>query len=186
MTRARRPAAPQTEDACTSLGDGPPPASLAGRRHPGLQIRDCALAGADLANLHARGAMLHRDSFDGCRLTGATLTEGSLQDLAFADCRADLVAFAAARIDRVTFVDCDLREASFDEAHLRDVRFERCELAGSSFARTRLQRVELLGCDLERVQSVADLRGATMRWGDIVANAGALAAAAGIGVVEEG
>ena len=174
------------DDATTSLGDGPLPASLAGERLPGLQVRDCVVDGTDLANLHAREAILHRNAFRGCRMTGTTLTGASLQDAALIDCRADLVSLAGARIDRVTFTGCDLRETSFDEAQLRDVRFERCDLSRASFARARLQRVELLDCDLAQLRSIADLRGATMRWGDIVANAGALAAAAGIGLVEEG
>jgi uncharacterized protein YjbI with pentapeptide repeats len=161
-------------------------ATLAGARLPELHLRGCVVAGADLANVHALRGALHECAFENVRLTGALLTEASIRDVELAGCRADLVSFAAATLDRVVISDCDLREATFDEARLRDVRFERCDLSGTSFSSARLQRVELVDCDLTRTRSVADLRGAAMPWSDIVANAGALAQAAGIGVLGEG
>lgn len=185
VSRARPPAVPATEDAFSSVADDLPLTSLAGARVPDLHLRDQAIDGLDLANLHARGAGLFRSSFSGARLTGATLVQASLRDVAFSGCRMDLASLVAAKLERVTFSDCDLREVPFDEAHLRDVRFERCDLGGTSFSKARLQRVELVDCDLTRVRSVADLRGASMRWGDIIANAGPLAAAVGIAVLDE-
>ena len=159
-------------------------ASLAGARLADAALGDCVVDGADLANVHAPRAALQRCALRATRLTGATLSDGRLQDVALTECRADLVSFAGARLDRVLLADCDLREAVFDEAQLRDVRFERCVLAGASLHRVRLQRVELAGCDLTGLRSVADLRGAAMPWPDVVANAGALAEAAGIRVLD--
>jgi uncharacterized protein YjbI with pentapeptide repeats len=154
--------------------------TLGGSRLGDLHLGDAAVAGADLANLEAAKAALRRSGFDQARLTGATFTEASLRDVTFTGCRMDLLSLAAARLERVVFADCDLREASFAEAVLRDVRFERCDLGGADLARVRLQRVVLAGCRLEGIHSVGDLRGATMPWPDIVANAGLFAAAAGI------
>ena len=166
-----------------TLADSRITASMAQARLPGLYVRGCEITGSDLANLHAPQGALHRTTLERVRLTGAMFAEGSLQDVRLTECRLDLASLAAAKIERVVFTDCDLRETAFDEAHLRDVRFERCDLAGTSFSRARIERVELVGCDLERVRFVSDLRGATMPWQDSVANAGPLAAAAGIGVL---
>ena len=160
-------------------------ARLAGARLPELHLRGCVVAGADLANVHAERATLHRTEIRDARLTGATLAQGVLRDVTFGGCRADLVGLAGATLERVAFTDCDLHEASLDEAQLRDVRFERCVLDGASLHRVRLQRVELLDCDLSGVRSVGDLRGAAMRWGDVVANAGPLARAAGITILTD-
>ena len=154
--------------------------ALAASRLPDLHLADAVVTGADLANLHAPAAALRRVCFDQARLTGATLTEASLRDVTLTGCRIDLASLAAARLERVVFTDCDLREASFGEAVLRDVRFERCDLGGAELARVRLQRVVLRGCRLEEIRSVGDLRGASMPWPDIVANAGLFAAAVGI------
>jgi uncharacterized protein YjbI with pentapeptide repeats len=162
-----------------TVAEGRVRGTLAGARLPDLHLSDVAVAAADLANLRAPKAALRRVAVDQARLTGATLTDASLRDIAFTGCRMDLASLAAARLERVVFADCDLRETSFGEAILRDVRFERCDLGGAEFGRVRLQRVELAGCRLEGIRSVGDLRGASMPWPDIVANAGLFAAAAG-------
>lgn len=168
-----------------TLAEGRVRGSLAGARLPDLHLSDVAVAAADLANLHAPKAALRRVAVDQARLTGATLTEASLQDVVFTGCRMDLASLATARLERVVFTDCDLREASLGEAILRDVRFERCDLGGAELDRMRLQRVELAGCRLEGIRSVSDLRGASMPWPDIVANAGVFAAALGVRAAED-
>ena len=157
---------------------------LAGAELRDLHLGDVIVTGADLANLKAKAAAIRRSSIDQARLTGAELSEASLRDVTFSGCRIDLASHAAARLERVVFADCDLRETSFGEAVLRDVRFERCDLGGAELSRVRLQRVVLAGCRLEGVNAVGDLRGATMPWPDIVANAGLFAAAAGIRALE--
>ena len=157
---------------------------LAGSRLADLHLGDTAVAGADLANVHAPKAALRRSVLDGVRLTGADLSDASLTDVSLSGCRIDLASLAAARLERVVFADCDLRESSFAEAVLRDVRFERCDLGGAELARVRLQRVELRGCRLEGVNAVENLRGATMPWEDIVGNAGLFAAAVGVRAAE--
>lgn len=168
-----------------TLEEGRVRGSLAGARLPDLHLRDVALAGTDLANLHAPKAALRRVAVDQARLTGAELTEASLSDVALTGCRIDLASLAAARLERVVFTDCDLRETSLAEAVLRDVRFERCDLGGAELARVRLQRVELRGCRLDGVNAVENLRGAAMPWEDIVGNAGLFAAAVGVRVADD-
>lgn len=119
------------------------------------------------------------------RLTGAQLPEGTLMDVTFADCRADLVSFRFAKLERVVFRDCRLEEADFGGAHLESVTFERCPLVRGSFSGAKVKEVELRGCDLESVSGAAGLRGAAMPFGDTLANVLVLAAAAGIRVLDE-
>ena len=59
----------------------------------------------------------------------------------------------------------------------------RCDLSRAALSNSTLQRVELRGCTLDGIQSVTDLRGASMPWPDILDNAGVLAAALGIALV---
>jgi uncharacterized protein YjbI with pentapeptide repeats len=158
--------------------------ALAGTRLHDVHVLDTVLEGADLANADLRTGALHRVLLQACRGTGASLAETSLRDVAFVDGRFDLADFAAARLDRVTFTGCDLHDTTFEQAQLRDVRFERCDLTGATLGQMRLQRVELSGCTLRAVRSLSDLRGAVMPWPDLVDNAGELAAALGIGVLE--
>jgi uncharacterized protein YjbI with pentapeptide repeats len=158
---------------------------LGGARLAGLHLRDAEVHEADLANADLRGAGLNDVTVRGGRLTGVRLQEASLRDVTFVDCRADLLVLASARLQRVCFTGCDLREATFEDCALQDICFTACDLSGATFTRARLQRVELVGCTLDGVRSLADLRGAAMPWPDVVANAGALAAALGIEVLHE-
>ncbi len=93
---------------------------------------------------------------------------------------------AQAKLERVVFAGCVLQDATFEQAQLRDVRFEHCDLTGATLGQVRLERVELAGCALQDVRSVTDLRGAAMPWPDLVEHAGTLAAALGIGVLDDG
>lgn len=160
-------------------------AALTGAILRDAHFRDCVFHTADLANADLRGAAFHRCTITDARLTGAALPETSLQDVTFTGCRLDLMTLADARIERVELVDCTLTETAFDGAQIRDVKFERCELAGTSFPRAQIARTHIFGCDLTRVRGIADLRGATMRWPDVVDNAAAFAAAAGIRILVE-
>jgi uncharacterized protein YjbI with pentapeptide repeats len=159
--------------------------SLAGARLPDLHLHDAEAAGADLANVDLRGAHLSRLTLRHCRITGAQLVEATLKDVTLIDCRLDFAVLGLARLDRVVLRGCDLREASLEQAQLRDVRLERCDLSRAMLGQARLQRVELDGCRLDGLRSVADLRGASMPWPDVVASAGAFATALGIVVQDD-
>ena len=50
----------------------------------------------ELANLRAPKAALRRVAVEQARLTGADLSEASLSDVTFGDCRIDLASLAAA------------------------------------------------------------------------------------------
>jgi uncharacterized protein YjbI with pentapeptide repeats len=157
--------------------------SLAGARLHSLHALDVAIAGSDLANADLRGGAVTRATVTQSRLTGAQLLETSLRDVTLDGCRLDFSVLAGARIERVLFRDCDLREVTLEQAQLRDVRFERCDLSGAALGQARLQRVEFDDCRLDGVREIGDLRGARMPLSDIVAHAGAFAAALGIGVI---
>jgi uncharacterized protein YjbI with pentapeptide repeats len=159
--------------------------SLAGAHLHDVHLHDCELDGADLANLDLRGGALARLTLRNCRLTGAQLIESSIRDVTFVDCRLDFAVLALSRLDRVTLRGCELREASLEQTQMRDVRFERCDLSRAMFGQAQLLRVELDGCRLDGLRSIADLRGAAMPWPDVVAGAGAFAAALGITVLED-
>ncbi len=152
---------------------------LAEGRWSDLRLRSCSLANAAIRRTEVRRAVL-----EGCRATGCSLAESTLTDVAFDDCRIDLASFRFATLERVVFRDCRLEEADFYEARLRSVLFERCRLVDATLAGVTLSRVELRGCELDGVRGAESLRGARMPWPDVVAGAGAFAAALGIVVVD--
>ena len=149
------------------------------------ELIDVTVAGADWANSRpVRGLEARRAELRGCRFTGAELAGARVTDVAFDDCRLDLVNLRFAALERVVFRDCDMSECDLYEASLKDVLFERCRLREATFSSATLKRVELRGCDLAGLLGVEALRGARMPWNDVLENAPLFATAAGIEIVD--
>jgi uncharacterized protein YjbI with pentapeptide repeats len=83
------------------------------------------------------------------------------------------------------FEGCNLAQADFGNALLRKVRFEYCDLTEAELEGLRIDGCDLHACTLDGASSLERLRGATMPWPDVVANAAALAHALGIRVLTE-
>jgi uncharacterized protein YjbI with pentapeptide repeats len=160
-------------------------ADLSGSRLRGLRLADVVVQRGNLANLVAPELSLRRVAVSGTRLTGAQWTGGNITDARFVECRIDLATFAGTTFERAAFEDCRLTQADFQEALLRSVRFDRCDLTGVDFTGLRVDRCELRGCTLEDAAALERLRGAAMPWDDVLGNAGVLAAALGIRVLDD-
>lgn len=150
-----------------------------------FSLLDCRLDRCDLAGLVAREASWARVLVTGSRLTGADLAGARLQDVAFRDCRMDLASLAGARLERVSFEGCNLREADLGEARLHDVRLAGCDLSGAMVADADCSRVELRDGSYEDLRGISGLKGCSLAWPDLMALAPALAAAAGMRVLED-
>jgi uncharacterized protein YjbI with pentapeptide repeats len=87
-------------------------------------------------------------------MTGLRASGSHLSDVAIEDCRLDLAVFAEATIEHTRIVRCDLRGSSWQAADLRAVSFED--------------------------RDAAELRGISMPWEDVVANAALFATPCGI------
>jgi uncharacterized protein YjbI with pentapeptide repeats len=70
-------------------------------------------------------------------------------------------------------------------ADLRGARFERCDLTEVELRDARLEGAVFDGCRLADVRGATALRGARMRWEDVVGLAGAFAGELGIGLLED-
>jgi uncharacterized protein YjbI with pentapeptide repeats len=149
-------------------------------------VVDARIENADYANARFVRSSLRRVELHLCRLTGAELAEASWQDVTVSDCRLDLTGLRHSMLERVVFRDCILDEAEFAGARLKDVHFERCRLRLATFAGATSARLQLEGCDLEGLDGIDVLRGARMRWDDVVQNAPLFARALGIELVEPG
>ncbi len=157
--------------------EGPPVTELG-------DLLDVVMEDTDWANTVQLRPSWRRVELRRVRLTGAQLAEATLIDVTFADCRIDLASFRFARLERVAFRDCRLEEAEFGGARLKDVVFERCDLRAADFSAVKGAQVDLLGCRLDGLRGVDALRGARMRWADVVENAALFAAALEIETVD--
>ena len=157
---------------------------LSGARISGFRLTDVVVERGNLANLAAPEPSLRRVAVTGARLTGVQWTRGTIADAVFRDCRIDLATFAGTTFERTTFDGCLLAQADFREALLRSVRFDRCDLTEADLTGVRIDRCELRDCTLDGLVGMERLRGAAMPWPDVVGNAGLLAAALGIRVLD--
>jgi uncharacterized protein YjbI with pentapeptide repeats len=148
-------------------------------------LADARLRDLDLANTRALRSSLRRVEIELCRLTGSELAESTWTDVVLSECRLDLVGLRQSKLDRVVFRDCRLEECELAGASLRDVLFERCVLRGATVAGCRLERVRFDGCDLTGLGGAEALRGARMRWDDVLENAPLFASALGIVIVDD-
>jgi uncharacterized protein YjbI with pentapeptide repeats len=149
---------------------------------PGLELVDVILSDCGLANVDARGGLLRRVEVQRSQLVGFDLSVGDVADLVVRDSSLELSSFAGASLRSVRFEGVNLTDASFMEARMELVEFADCRLAGADFRGARVRSAAIRGASLDGVLGVESLRGVRMPWSDILASAGALAAALGITV----
>ena len=78
-----------------------------------------------------------------------------------------------------------LRDADFRGASLREVAFVDCDVAAADFHGASFEKCVFRGTPLDGVTGITRLDGVSMPWPDVVANAGAFAAALGVRVLDE-
>jgi uncharacterized protein YjbI with pentapeptide repeats len=157
---------------------------LDGCEAAGLTLSDVVVRRGSWANLRVVRGSLTRVEVRELRATGADFAETELRDVLFEGCRFDLASFRFARLVRVAFVDCRLNEADFSGATLSSVRFERCGLVQASYENASFSRSELRACEWEGLVGAGSLAGTRIPVGDVLQLAPALAAAAGIELVD--
>jgi uncharacterized protein YjbI with pentapeptide repeats len=109
------------------------------------------------------GARLRRVEFSGCRLLGAALAEGTLEDVFFQDCPIERANFSWAVFKGARFEKCNLREAVFLGADLSGVVFRNCDLSGADLRDAHLTGADLRGSVLDGLKvGVKDLQGAIL------------------------
>lgn len=98
------------------------------------------------------GAGLFRVRFIDCRLSGASLSEASLQHVAAERCHAEYAGFAQSRMRHVRFAGCDLSGGAFAECRFEQVAFSECRLADAEFFGTRLRGISLADSDIRGIR----------------------------------
>ncbi|MFD0853338.1 pentapeptide repeat-containing protein, partial [Actinomadura adrarensis] len=155
--------------------------SFAGVSLERASFGDVEFAGCDLANLKLRNSRMAAGNVTNCRTTGLHVTEGTIRDVVFDGCRADLTGFRFCQLRDVVFRDCNLTEANFQNAELHNVRFEGCKLVAAQFSNATMKQVRFAGGnDLAGIAGVQSLSGAIVSSADAPGLLGALTSALGI------
>jgi uncharacterized protein YjbI with pentapeptide repeats len=149
---------------------------------PGLTLGDVIMRDCGLSNVDGREGRLTRVEVHHSQLVGFALSRGDVRDVRVVDSSLQLASFASATLRNVVFERVNLAEASFMHARLESVAFVDCRLAGTDFRHAKVAGCAIRGASLDGVLGVESLRGLRMSWPDVIASAGALAAALGIDV----
>lgn len=149
---------------------------------PGLTLADVIMRDCGISNVDGREGRLTRVEVHRSQLVGFSLSRGDVRDLRVVDSSLQLASFASATLRNVVFERVNLAEASFMHARLESVAFVDCRLDGADFRHVKLTGCGVRGASLEGMLGVESLRGLRMPWPDVLASAGALAAALGIEV----
>ena len=149
---------------------------------PGLTLADVIMRDCAMSNVDGREGRLNRVEIHRSQLVGFGLNGGDVRDLRVVDSSLQLASFASATLRNVVFEQVNLAEASFMHARLEAVAFVDCRLQGADFRHAKLAACAIRGASLDGVLGVDSLRGLRMPWPDLMASAGALAAALGIDV----
>lgn len=151
-----------------------------GGNAPGLTLVDVVLRDCGLSNVDGREGLMTRVEMYRSQLVGFGFGRGEIRDLRVLDSSLELASFASATLHNVVFERVNLAEASFMDARLQAVAFVDCRLAGADFRRATVADCAIRGASLDGVRGLEALRGVRMPWPDVLASAGALAAALGI------
>jgi uncharacterized protein YjbI with pentapeptide repeats len=143
-------------------------------------IRDCLVQTCDWANMRSEGATWTRVELNGSRMTGLTISDSSVHDVLFEDCRLDLSAWRFTYFDAVQFSNCNLSGADFTNADLRGAHFVGCDLTRAQFHQATMDGARFRNCVLAGIGSVTAWKGAIVHHTDLMALSYALAGALGI------
>jgi uncharacterized protein YjbI with pentapeptide repeats len=149
---------------------------------PGLALADVIMRDCGMSNVDAREGRLGRVEIHRSQLVGFGFSRGEARDLRVVDSSLQLASFASATLRNVVFERVNLAEASFMHARLESVVFVDCRIEGADFRHVTLAGSAIRGASLDGVLGVESMRGLRMPWPNVLASAGALAAALEIDV----
>ena len=125
-----------------------------------LMWLDVIVERCDLSMIEWAGPKLTRVEMRGCRVTGAKLHRGELDDVRFVECLLDYVSFAGARFRQVSFEACRLQEANFNGADVPGTSFVNCDLRGADFTGAKVQGADVSSSSLGEIHiGAGDVRG---------------------------
>lgn len=155
-------------------------ADLSGSVLAQLTMTDCLVQTSNWANVRSDGGAIRRVIFDESRMTGFTVTNGRLADVAFDQCRLDLSGWRFTGFDSVRFTGCNLTGADFTNADLRGARFTGCDLTGAQFHHATMDGARFRRCELAGIAGITSWRGAVVHPDDLPALSYTLAGGLGI------
>ncbi len=122
----------------------------------------------------------HITTIEGARCSGMQVTDSSLKNVTFKNCKLEFVNFRFSKLENIIFEDCMLEDVDFYSANLRNIEFIHCTMNKVTFANARVTQVDISQSEIETVNGATSLRGVTASYDQVMQLAPLFAAEAGI------
>jgi uncharacterized protein YjbI with pentapeptide repeats len=147
--------------------------------------KDVRIINSQLVASNMTDGGILRTEFSGNRMNGIDLSQSSLKDVIFRNCKLDMANFRYVKMKRVAFVDCNLQETDFIHAELDEVRFKNCQIERTNFSNITAKKVDLSGSKVIELIGWKDLKNFTIDSLQLVELAPQIVSALGINVTFE-
>lgn len=110
-----------------------------------INFSDCSFTGCDFSMARLTDSTIRDVAFKDCKLLGLLFQDcnETIFKATFEGCNLNLSSFYKLRLKKIKFKACSLQEADFTEADLSGALFDNCDLGGATFENTLLEKADL-------------------------------------------
>jgi uncharacterized protein YjbI with pentapeptide repeats len=150
-----------------------------------LRLVDVVAVDAELSGALITESSLQRTEFVNCRMSGLVTSDSKLRSVCFRDCKLDDANFRFVKAERVVFDGCSLVNADFSGAVFTSSAFAGCDLRTAEFSNASLKGTRFAGSTLEGLRGASSLRGAVIGTDQVLPLALGVFADMGIAISDE-
>ena len=133
-----------------------------GARLEVLRLVDVLAVDSELSGAVVTESSLQRVEFANCRMSGMVMSDSKLRSVRFRDCKLDDANFRFVKAERVVFDGCSLVNADFTAAAFTSSAFAGCNLRTAEFSKASLKGTRFAGSVLDGLRGASSLRGAVI------------------------
>ena len=127
-----------------------------------LRLVDVLAVDSELSGAVVTESSLQRVEFVNCRMSGLVMSDSKLRSVRFRDCKLDDANFRFVKAERVVFDGCSLVNADFTAAAFASSAFAGCNLRTAEFSKASLKGTRFAGSTLDGLRGASSLRGAVI------------------------
>jgi uncharacterized protein YjbI with pentapeptide repeats len=149
---------------------------------PRFGVLDCEFKNCNFTTAKFPESSWQRVKIDGARCSGLQITNGTLRDITFNNCKLELVNLRFSRLENVLFENCVIDDVDFYDAKLKNVHFINCTINEITFASARMMSVDISQSTIQGIKGINSLKGVTISYDQLMQFAPSFAAEFGIKV----
>jgi uncharacterized protein YjbI with pentapeptide repeats len=148
-----------------------------------FDVLDCVFDNCNFTTSKFPESSWHRVLVNGARCSGLQMTNGTIRNIRFKNCKLEMVNFRLSRLENVIFEDCVIDDVDFYDAKLKNIEFINCSINEITFASARMAHVDISKSTVEGIKGINSLKGVSISYDQLMQLAPAFATEAGLKVV---